>query len=179
MPQGAAVRAAPEDDLPLLRQAGNPRSHDSNSATLAPTPIRGFGAQCVTAARAAGPAEGPIGAEEDRRNSGGRGGPGGRLVGGAGLQAAPPDHQPAPQAAEDAPVEPPARPGRRPPPGPRPPPGLPDQALQRRPAQVGVAPQAHVLLDGVPVPRHALPLVALVIGPAAPAVRLLPRAPAR
>jgi hypothetical protein len=34
MPQGAAVGAAHEDDLPLLRQEGNPRSHDFNSATL-------------------------------------------------------------------------------------------------------------------------------------------------
>ncbi len=34
MPQSAAVRAAHEDDLPLLRQEGNPRSHDFNSATL-------------------------------------------------------------------------------------------------------------------------------------------------
>ncbi len=33
MPQSAAVRAAHEDDLPLLRQEGNPRSHDFNSAT--------------------------------------------------------------------------------------------------------------------------------------------------
>jgi hypothetical protein len=34
MPQSAAVRAAHEDDLPLLRREGNPRSHDFNSATL-------------------------------------------------------------------------------------------------------------------------------------------------
>jgi hypothetical protein len=34
MPQSAAVRVAHEDDLPLLRQEGNPRSHDFNSATL-------------------------------------------------------------------------------------------------------------------------------------------------
>jgi len=34
MPQSAAVRAAHEDDLSLLRQEGNPRSHDFNSATL-------------------------------------------------------------------------------------------------------------------------------------------------
>ena len=34
--QSAAVRAAHEDDLPLLHQEGNPRSHDFNSATLDP-----------------------------------------------------------------------------------------------------------------------------------------------
>jgi hypothetical protein len=34
MPQSAAARAVHEDDLPLLRQEGNPRSHDFNSATL-------------------------------------------------------------------------------------------------------------------------------------------------
>ena len=34
MPQSAAVRVAHEDDLPLLRQEGNPTSHDFNSATL-------------------------------------------------------------------------------------------------------------------------------------------------
>jgi hypothetical protein len=34
MPQSAAVRAAHEDDLPLLRREGNPRSHEFNSAAL-------------------------------------------------------------------------------------------------------------------------------------------------
>jgi hypothetical protein len=38
MPQSAAVRAAHEDDLPPLRQEGNPRPHDFNSATLATPP---------------------------------------------------------------------------------------------------------------------------------------------
>jgi hypothetical protein len=41
MPQSAAVRAAHEDDLPLLRREGNPRSHDFNSATLAGRAVPG------------------------------------------------------------------------------------------------------------------------------------------